>query len=143
MPPTNAHLLPEYRCDPRLTPRVRIQTTGIITAASPTGSPTHGARVLDLSLGGARLLSRQSCIPGQEFSVILRFRPRLLRLDAVAVWVKPRNNGMYECGVAVQRISPKARAFLSEILANRLRPQLAANCAFYPARPANSSGPSK
>ncbi len=143
MSPDDAHPLPEYRSDPRNAPRVRIHTTGIMTASAPIGSPTHGVRVLDLSLGGARVLSHHNCVAGHEFNVILRFQPQLLRLQAAIVWVKPRAKGMYECGIAIQRISAENRAYLSEILADRLRPQRAANCAFYPAKPANSSSSSR
>lgn len=139
MPPDNAHHLPTYSSDPREAPRVRLCTTGIITATAPMGSPTYGVRVLDLSLGGARIISKQRCIIGHEFDVILRFQPELLRLQASVVWVKPRAQSMYECGISIRNISPQNRAYLTDIVADRLRPQRSANCAFYPAKPATSS----
>lgn len=139
MPVDNAHSHSDLRSDPRHTPRIRLETTGLVTAKSPPGSPTYGVRVLDLSLGGARLISRQPCAPGQDFRVILQFRPHLLRLDTTVVWVKTRAESMFECGVAITGCSSVDRHRLTSILSNRLRPQGAANCAFYPAKPAKSS----
>lgn len=139
MPEDTPHHLHTHASDPREAPRVRLCTTGIITATAPIGSPTYGVRVLDVSVGGARIISAQRCLVGHEFDVILRFQPQLLRLQAAVVWLKPRAQNMYECGVSIRNISPQNRAYLTDIVADRLRPQRSANCAFYPAKPATSS----